>query len=200
MYGSDLQQQLQTLQDKYRVVMEQIALHRLDLKERMEELACLDAEVQQERSERLSAYKAGLKELRSIPPACNGWDDHRRLALMDVRPLTDTELMILSMKRSWLKLLLAVLSRPASIMYSSDVRQLRIQARQEWLHEQHILERKIEQLAQDMLYGRETSEQRSLKMEIAQLQRDLSRLKVQAQFMLIDIQALQERIALMPIP
>ncbi len=199
MHGSDLQQQLQTLQDKYRVVMEQIALHQLDLKERMQELACLDAEVQQERSERLSAYKEELKVLRSVPPARNGWDDHRRLALMDVRQLTGTELMILSEKRNWLKRILAVLSRQASMMYWSDVRQLRVQARQEWLHEQHVLERKIEQLTQDMLYGHETSEQRSLKREIGQLQHDLSRLRMQARFMLIDIHALKQRIALTPV-
>jgi hypothetical protein len=198
MPGSNLQQ-LQTLQDKYRVVMEQIALHQVDLKERMQELACLDAEVQQERSERLAERKAQLEVLRSTPPARNGRGDKQRLEQAKMRPLSLAEAMIMTTKRSWINRILASLNRQAMTLYCLEIRQLRLQARQEWLAEQHTLERDIERLAQDMLYGRETSEQRSLKREIAQLQHDLSRLKVQAQFMLIDIQAVKQRIALTPV-
>jgi peptidoglycan hydrolase CwlO-like protein len=198
MHGSDLQQQLQTLQDKYRKVMEQIAFHRLDLLEKKQELALLDAEVQQARYEKLDARRAELEMFLSTPPARNGWGDKQRLATSWIRPLTRTEMAIMAMKGSWTNRTLAALSRQASALYSADVRQLRQQVWREWDYERRNLERKVEHLAQDILDERETSEQQSLRKEIAQLQRDISRLELQAQFLLIDIEGLERRIAAQP--
>jgi hypothetical protein len=195
MQGSELEQQLQALEEKYQIVARHIAALRQDLATRQQELATLTRQVSADRDAALRAKQQALAILLQTPPARNGREDRQRQATAALRPLTQTELAIIAKKRSGLTLLVTVLSENGALIESAKLLQLRQQAWQEWEYERRTLEQEIARLSQELSEQRETDMQRALRLDIGQIQRELSGLEQQEAFMTIDIKALKQRIA-----
>ncbi len=195
MQGSELEQQLQTLEEKYQIVARRIATLRRELATKQQELATLTHQVSADRNAALRAKQQALNILLQTPPARNGREDRQRQAMAALRPLTPTELAIIAKKRSGLTLLVTVLSENGALIENAKILQLRQQAWQEWEYERHKLEQEIAHMAQELSEQRETDMQRALRLDIGQLQRELSALEQQGEFMSIDIKALKQRIA-----
>ncbi len=195
MQGSELEQQLQTLEEKYQLVARRIATLQQELATKQQQLATLTRQVSAERDAALRAKQQALNILLQTPPARNGREDRRRQAMAALRPLTPTELAIIAKKRNGLTLLATLLSESGALIESAAFLQLRQQAWQEWEYERRTLEQEIARLSQEMSEQRETDMQRALRLDIGQLQRELSALEQQREFMSIDIKALKQRIA-----
>jgi hypothetical protein len=195
MQGSEPEQQLQTLEEKYQIVVRRIAALRQELAAKQQELTRLSRQVSADRDAALRAKQQTLNILLQTPPARNGFEDRRRQATAALRPFTQTELAIIAKKRSGLTLLVVVLSKNGALIENAQILQLRQQAWQEWEYERRMLEQEIARMTQEVSEQRETDSQRALRLDIGQLQRELSGLEQQGEFMSIDIKALKQRIA-----
>jgi tRNA threonylcarbamoyladenosine modification (KEOPS) complex Pcc1 subunit len=200
MQRSELEQQLQILREKHQVFVKRIASLRQQGADREQQLAIVAQQVDADRAAILRAKQQALHTLLQTPPARNGREDKWRLATASLRPLTPLEGSIIQKKKDWFLWLVVFLGGPAEIpvaLHHIDIRQLRQQVWYEWERNKAALEHEIEQLSRELSENRETDIQRSLKLEVMQIQRAISDLEQQDELMQIDIKALEQGIASM---
>ena len=191
MNGRNFERHRDILQEKYHTLLERLANLQQELVTTQQQLTTLTQSIQADRLAVIQAKREALEQLRQTPPARHRHEDKARHATASIRPLTKDELTLAALKGRVFHLIVVALSSHVAGRRSLEVRLLRLHIRRDWEYDVRTLQREVERLEREVFEQRDTTEQRLLRNKIAQIQRDIPQLELQARFMFIEIDALR---------
>src|SRR5579859_4514762 len=149
-----------------------------------------------EELQQLLAHKCQYYHLlASTPPATCAAEDRVRMWKARERPLSETEQLVVQAKGHHLIrvviLLLGLVCPIIPLLVVRRVRELRLQAFREWTYTLHSVERDITQLKQKIRFQKDTDEQRTMRSQIAGIDRTIQHLQLQRDLLLARIQEQQ---------
>lgn len=194
MLDSHLQRRLETLQAKRDIVIVRLYNCESQLEKQQQALEELTNTVQASRLTALKTCEMELARWNGAPPARSGDEDVQRLATVALRPLTPIELQIAAMKKPLYYKMIATINPTISFRLGNDIRHLRRQAWFEWENVRRTLQHDVDRCKREVQENRDTTDMRNLRILIADLQRECNRLDMQADFLKIDIEAVQDQL------
>jgi hypothetical protein len=192
--SSDLKEQLQSLKEKRLVVRKRQKLCQEQVDNKRKVLAAIMKDAQDCRSAAIRNHKVALDRLLGTPPARNGYEDAQRLATTLIRPLTQHEAMIYAAKSNGFNWAIAAFSRAGLSIMCKDIQQLRLQVYRDWESEKRFLQREIERLSREFMEDHEPQKARSIKQQLTELQREITWLELQADFIEVDLKSVEQRL------